>query len=366
MLRLSHVPRQLYEVVKYFVDSGFIKLNVMNNNVQRITYGPLGEILLENIRKEWIFGNSSYREDNVFPYHYRSVNEILPDIKEAFIAGKELNGGVLPFGLADCRKICSDFKSSENDIFHPRHSIDLRYIGFFKPDEGKQFFYRWAQQRKRWWRKFSSDPGKFSLGEIEKDETSDKEELKILATFPWGVHNIESVKFLGDTPFLNCGRPSPFNIDCDGELIFPHVIESVCSLDYATIIYLLDAYDRTDDSKVICRFHRKFAPYKFAFAAPPVDDRLAFELFEMGQMLCFDVMKAGLNCLLPVRTLFGKEELEKQLDKNNSIGVPYTAVLTDHTLKTGIFGLFSRETTLQEEIHIEKFKDYGALLMKNY
>lgn len=68
-----------------------------------------------------------------------------------------------------------------------------------------------------------------------------------------------------------------------------------------------------------------------------------------------ELRKEGISCLLPVTPPFGTTDLESQLVRSNTLAIPYTAVLTSDSLQTGIFGLYSRETTLQvTKINLKK------------
>lgn len=42
-----------------------------------------------------------------------------------------------------------------------------------------------------------------------------------------------------------------------------------------------------------------------------------------------------------------RKSLESQFARNDELGIPYTAVLNDTSLKNGIVGLRSRDTTLK-------------------
>lgn len=48
---------------------GYIKPIIINNVINHFKYGPLGELLAQNIRNEWVYSNVTNREENVFLYH---------------------------------------------------------------------------------------------------------------------------------------------------------------------------------------------------------------------------------------------------------------------------------------------------------
>lgn len=45
-----------------------------------------------------------------------------------------------------------------------------------------------------------------------------------------------------------------------------------------------------------------------------------------------------------------KKSLESQFSRNDELGIPYTVVLNDASLKNGIVGLRSRDTTLKVSV----------------
>jgi DNA polymerase gamma 2 len=54
---------------------------------------------------------------------------------------------------------------------------------------------------------------------------------------------------------------------------------------------------------------------------------------------------AGISTLLLPD--MAKKSLESQFSRNDELGIPYTVVLNDASLKNGIVGLRSRDTTLK-------------------
>lgn len=92
---------------------------------------------------------------NAYIYQY-SLLLLFADLKYDYKVACDLNNGHLPFGLATYRK-CNSITSADIEgdsrYFHPTNSQVYRYLAFTTNAEGPQFFYRWQQQRKMWWRK---------------------------------------------------------------------------------------------------------------------------------------------------------------------------------------------------------------------
>lgn len=354
------------KVIKHSDVYGFFKQVEKDGIFNHYEFGAAGELLREAIKKEWIFSNVTHRESNVFMFNSGKGPDVISEIKDAFLWVKNFSNSELPFGLANTR-VQSVYNSGDSELFKPQEFQVLKYYAFIGPHEAEQFFYRYQQQRKRWWRKFSLDPGKFSLAEVKKHDDSSGLVASIIAEFPWGCHTLETVYYFGSKPFddLDPSDSNIFYVRSLKKRCLPHVVMCEVNLDYAVVSYVCDAFN-TKKGRVILKFHRKLAPFKFNFAANPGTDEENKSLFEVSELICLQLRKAGLSALLPVKGEFGKKKLELQLLRSDSLGIPYTAVLSTETLNSGIFGLYSRETTLQEQVHISKMAEYGPLLMKNY
>ncbi|KAF6199148.1 hypothetical protein GE061_007173 [Apolygus lucorum] len=348
---------------------GFVR--VVGSKKVDLKFGPPGELVFQNLRNEWLHSTTTYREINVFPYHMESESSancenIYQDLKSAFSLAKFLSGNSPPFGIAFSRT--TKDRTNDDPLF-PRRHVELKQIVFEKPQVSKQYFYRHLQQRKRWWRKFSADPGRFSFGDVTRiSESSVAEEAQILVTFPWGTHEVEKVRFLGSEELdkLPVADQNDYTVSNDKKRGLPHVIESYFNLDYGALTYMFDAFYERKSGRPVLKFHRKLSPYKYGFAAGSVSSAVAQELYDMSRMICLDLKKESLGCLFPSPQEFGKKGLETQLAKHDALGICYTVVLNEGSLKSGLCGLYNRETTLQEQTHISKLPEYCSLIMKNY
>jgi DNA polymerase gamma 2 len=72
------------------------------------------------------------------------------------------------------------------------------------------------------------------------------------------------------------------------------------------------------------------------------------ELSQLALYLTKQLRSVGISTLLlPDIT---KKSLESQFSRNDELGIPYTVVLNDASLKNGIIGLRSRDTTLKVSV----------------
>ncbi|XP_068084430.1 DNA polymerase subunit gamma-2, mitochondrial [Anabrus simplex] len=355
----------------------FAKPVLCNDSIDHFIFGPVGELLKNNLYQEWLYSTVTKSDVTVFPYHTgKSLKDVGRGLLEPFEHVKAMNNGQLPFGIA-----VKDFgdrgkhgveESSEELIkeslyFRPHNCTTLRLFMFVHPTHGMQFFDQWQRQRKIWWRKFSASPGRFSLADIHSE--NDGLTVHIQAEFSWGLENVETICHKGTALFDVLGKSEKelFEAKDGRRKIIPHVVESTINLDGAVFTFLCDAYDETTFlglPREIMRFHRKLAPYKASFAAASSSASVSEELSQLALYLTRELRSCGiLTLLLPD---VAKKSLESQFIRNDELGIPYTAVLNDSSLKTGIIGLRSRDTTLKEQLHCSDLKLYMERLLKNY
>jgi DNA polymerase gamma 2 len=72
------------------------------------------------------------------------------------------------------------------------------------------------------------------------------------------------------------------------------------------------------------------------------------ELSQLALYLTKQLRSVGISTLLLPD--MAKKSLESQYSRNDELGIPYTVVLNDASLKNGIVGLRSRDTTLKVSV----------------
>ncbi|XP_026275903.1 DNA polymerase subunit gamma-2, mitochondrial isoform X1 [Frankliniella occidentalis] len=360
---------------------GFVKPLWHGSEVTRLNFGPVGEFLVNNVRQEWHYSSVVNRDENFYPVQSRlnrsdGLTNDFDGIHETYDHIKSLCNGTLPFGIA--QTIADDNLMLKNrlqaeqphQVFKPDHQTFLRSLLFVSPNDGRQAFYTWQQKRKMWWRKFSSHPGRFSLSDIKEsgmnDKINDSSDLmvNILAEFDWGSTTIETIRLLP----LNLGDLSDKQIEIlkakDGrKQVLPFLVECILSLEIASLVFLCDAF-LENSRRQLLRLHRRLSPIKAGFVISLTDSTVADRLLDVARHLSRSLRQNGLTTLL--LSDIAKKSHDSQLARNDEMGIPFTIVLTDSTLNDGIIWMYSRETTLKEQVHISKVPEYMTLLVKNY
>ncbi|XP_065201320.1 DNA polymerase subunit gamma-2, mitochondrial [Planococcus citri] len=353
----------------------FIKPIIKEDRVVSFEYGPLGELLCQNITNEWNISNMIVRDNPAFAF-YRSVDSgnFFESIKTPFMEARRITQNSLPFSITCSRipKAHSEYTETlakESTYFRSSKTTELKNITFTAPEEGRQFFHFWQRQRKIWWRKFSADPGRFFLSEIKND--GDIEYTDIQAKFEWGVESIERIRVLPESSFkhLPVEDQEEWMIKVKKKKILPNVIESVTNLDCAAFCFLCDAFieeTRLDTNKLrqFMKFHRKLAPYKAAFVIDTSGTSHREDLKLLAEYLALNIKKVGISVLYV--PLLCTNPVEEMIEYYDLLGIPFVVVLKPSTLADGIFGLRSRETTLQELLNINQLTEHLQILLKNY
>lgn len=75
-------------------------------------------------------------------------------------------------------------------------------------------------------------------------------------------------------------------------------------------------------------------------------DEKAEDLYQLATYLSLTLRRVGLHTLFSPGSRSNKT-LDSQFINHDSVGIPYTVVITPDALNNGIIGLRSRDTTLQ-------------------
>lgn len=139
------------EILKLCENRGFINDPLSSKISNEISLGPVGYILQENLRTEWLLANVTNRDISVFLNEQKSLSE-------SYNFVKDICNERLPFGIAQvfhCEgKVEPDSMRSEIDsYFHIINQVQLQTLMFVSPSTSSQYFYNWQRQRRVWWRK---------------------------------------------------------------------------------------------------------------------------------------------------------------------------------------------------------------------
>lgn len=212
----------------------------------------------------------------------------------------------------------------------------------------------WHKQRLIWWRKFIGCPSDLLVTDITQKEEN-KHQLDIQYKFPWGIESIEKFSNLGNSPINLLKERTGIDLNAkDGrKAVTPHVITCEASLDLAVMMYLIDAFqekERMNVKRQIMKLHYKLVPYKVVVTSPASAGN-AVKVRDLADYITMELKKAGI-IIFPNPDLNTQASLDFQFARFDEMGIQYSVVINDNTLKTGIIGLRNRDTNLKEQVHV--------------
>lgn len=339
----------LKKVIQLCERQGFLKC--VN---EKLLVGPVGALLQENLYNEWIYNMVISRDTSVFLS------------KDSFVNAFEYVKGIcqerVPFGIAQV--ITDNNQQFHFDKHFENSSMILQTTVFVSPASSTQFFHQWQKQRRTWWRKFSASPGKYVFSDLQTNPDGNQQ-LEVKVEYSWDKPLVESLGFYKTNhPHLTFDH---LNVRDGRKKVSAHYITSTISLSSMLLNTLCDAYDEPDfqgKPRVLLRLHRKLAPYKISFAVTATQSSITDELGSLALYICKQLRTEHISSLLLPSAV--RNTLDLQWNQYDQLGVPFTVVLNEGTLKNGISLLRSRDTTLKEQVHITKLPTYVQQLFKNY
>lgn len=322
----------------------FVELERKNNAMKIIKCTPLFLKLLNKVKIEYKKFHDERREKiNNLEFTGKESKEELNgtgnynsgEFIESFTKFKQVHE--LPFSIAQ-------------EIQCENETEILRTSYFVSNAFSRETFHQIQRQHKIWWMKLGASPGKYSIS----DQRSES------------FYKFVTIKSNVETTPMNVERLSLFSLkDCikDKEVlcslmarvpnrkkqVVPDVIEAVVDLQVASLALLLDAVHNSEYNTAL---HRRLAPYQLA-------------IITEGSSEDLNVLARFIELL--VRETEPRLEIlrtDKDYETLDSIGVPYTIILDETALESGLFKLRSRNTTLSETIHLNDVNNYLLKIFK--
>ncbi|XP_041362690.1 DNA polymerase subunit gamma-2, mitochondrial-like [Gigantopelta aegis] len=356
------------------------------------SYGTPGTLLRRNLQKEW-WDYMVVKQKNTFPVSTSLISSsclgdlgtfssspsngadlstirtsLRPDLLSHVAATFQLMGGRLPFSLAQmgvCTNRMYDPKWEEKLLIGGLFNTEMISHYYCLPGVSSQAFDNWLSFRLRWWKQFCRSPSNFTTVD-NGNQTNGHQSSRIEYLFPWGPETVETVTNEGDTAIQEKEKETQISLRVKSgrKDVLPHVIECKMCLEPATAAYLVDAFQEKQvftastktskerEPRQVLHLHRHLAPYKVAVATTGTRSR---ELRLVGSKWCDELRDSTMMILDTSDT---NTTLELQFVRNDALGIPYTAILNDKTLDTGVASLRGRDTALKEQVHLTQVQDF--------
>ncbi|KAK6643115.1 hypothetical protein RUM43_004618 [Polyplax serrata] len=358
------VVDQVKTMLSHFELYNFITKTDANN----IQLDFNSESLKQEIKKEWLLTNTILSDQPAF---------LVPSLnnKENFIAsfeGVKNMVSTTPFSLIEVASNHELLNKEEpflitNEVdlvrkqFKSNDGFLLANHTFCMPQNAMEFFHKQQRDRKIWWRRFSALPCRFHTTEICHDDNTKSQFVELKAEFPWGIETVEVITY---SPKLLHTDKLIFEMKNQKKKFFPHMVTCKTLLEKATLTYLCDSFEKFNEEtdREMLRFSKKLAPYKVAFAGSGNDFDTTQNLKELAMLLAKKMRKCGISVLM--LSDMCTNTIERQMLRNDALGIPYTVLLNENTLKDGIIDIRSRDTTLREQSHVSLVVSYLEKLIK--
>lgn len=235
--------KSLQQIIDICQNAGFITGKVHKNWVKNVQFLPFGSMLSENLLREW---QNVDRNVNVYFQSDASKRTSTGD-SISYLRSRELYTKFdlikkffhfeMPFGVADNLSDSGvDETLDDNDIgFGLNEKTLLSCSYFIDANESNEMFYKIQRQRKIWYMKFASNPGRFFMSELKTDTINDHvmQTVSVKSKFHFGNIALERLELI---PY-GCFAPKLKLLD---ELkkatgITPSIIRSSMALESATL-----------------------------------------------------------------------------------------------------------------------------------
>lgn len=335
----------------------FVNVKLLNGKYSVVQVSQLFERLVENVKNEYKNFHNNREQPKINNVEIDasasidSLNQAAYLHDENFIDffTKVKDRHELPFSIT--QEIKSSKLSEDSAVLFPTQNI-LRTCYFVTKSLSRETFYQIQRQHKIWWMKCGSSPGRYKISDLKTDSN-----LKYMNIVSSAADSPINVERLGTYSLKDCikGKENLNNFlsrapNRKKETV-PEVIETVIDLQVAAFALLMDAVNLSND---YTNLHRRSAPYQLALITDGTSSDVS-DLARYIQLLIEATDKKIQVLNEPQSTKKSKEDCFKRYDQ---IGVPYTIIVNDESLKFGFLKLRNRNTTLSETIHLSDVTNY--------
>lgn len=259
------MKKSLKQLLDLCRNNGFFQSELIENNVKNIKSFSLGNLLNDNIQKQWISSDDNtnnylHRKSEIWEskdlkeFNSKYFNSL--DFKEKFQSIKNNFQKEVPFGLSEI--IPFKIENSDEQIEVISGQI-LSCSYFINESSSDEIFHKIQRQRKIWWMKFSANPGRFFISDPVAD--SGMQTVSIKSKFNFGDLEVEKLQMFSLKDVL-LDYSSEFNLRAarSSKRITPFVIRNEIVLQRGGLTVLMDAIDSSINHSV--SIHRKIAPFQ--------------------------------------------------------------------------------------------------------
>ncbi len=275
----------------------------------------------------------------------------------------------MPFGIAQVGKSFRNEVTPRNYIFRSREFEQMEMEWFCHPDEAKQWYEFWVQQRHDWWVSVGVNPANLIRREHDCDELAHYStacadiEYQYPFTAP-GYGELEGIAHRGDYDLSKHQEHARLKLEYfdqqrkeagepeDKFRYMPHVIEPAAGLTRGMLVLLCEAYTPDDSrpSKVFMKFDPSMAPIKAAIFPLVNKDGMPEKAEELYRQL-----RKRWAVQMDV-----KQNIGKRYARMDEAGTPYCFTIDSDSLADDTVTVRDRDTAGQQRINISQVEQYLA------
>jgi glycyl-tRNA synthetase len=263
----------------------------------------------------------------------------------------------VPFGIAQIGKAFRNEVTPRNFIFRSREFEQMEAEWFCHPDDAREWFEFWCDQRRGWWQSLGVSEDNLLLRSHDADELAHYAKdgcgtFDIEYRFPFtapGYGELEGVAHRSDFDLKQHQEHARTKLEYfdqeRNERYLPHVIEPSGGLSRGVLTLLCEAYTKDDErpSGVYMKFHPRVAPIKAAIFPLVAKDGMP----EVAQRL-YDELRTRFPVQLDV-----KQNIGKRYARMDEAGTPYCVTIDSDTLSDQTVTVRHRDTLEQTRIGLD-------------
>jgi glycyl-tRNA synthetase len=267
----------------------------------------------------------------------------------------------VPFGIAQVGKSFRNEVTPRNYIFRSREFEQMEMEWFCHPDEAKQWYEFWVQQRHDWWISVGVNPANLIRREHDPDELAHYStacadvEYQYPFTAP-GFGELEGIAHRGCYDLSQHQEHARLKLEYfdqeRNEKYLPHVIEPAAGLTRGMLVLLCEAYtpDESRPSKVFMKFEPSMAPIKAAIFPLVNKDGMP----EKAEALYRKLRKRW-----PVQ-IDVKQNIGKRYARMDEAGTPFCVTIDSDSLTDDTVTVRDRDSASQQRIGIDQVERFLA------
>jgi len=267
----------------------------------------------------------------------------------------------LPFGIGQIGKSFRNEITPGNFLFRTREFEQMEMEYFCRPEEARQWFDHWVEERWKWYLRWGIRAEKLRKRVHAKEELAHYAGgcVDIEYEFPWGFGELEGIAYRTDYDLRQhsqgSGKELAWFDEATREKIVPHVVEPAAGLSRCVLTFLVESYrEETVDNgeeRVVLKLHPRIAPITLG----------VFPLVKRDGMP--DVARKIVERYIDRFSLFYDESaaIGRRYRRQDEVGTPFCATVDGETLADGTVTIRERDSMRQERVKIDAL---GELIEK--